>query len=126
MSYWNNFVTQFFSARGVFRISLWYIGTDPTNEDHTDKQYEITHPALARYFHTHFESGIRRINLTFERGIIDKPLLNGCHFIENQKASMTYWFDNSHVSHMKYKGIGKKATNCVSLGGCDGNAAGAV
>ncbi|KAI1770573.1 hypothetical protein F4818DRAFT_260424 [Hypoxylon cercidicola] len=97
LSYWNNFVAQFFSARGVFRLSLFYIGTDPANEDHTDKQYEITQPALARYFHTHFESGIRRINLTFEKGITDRPLPNGCHFIEYQKASMTYWFDNSHV-----------------------------
>ncbi|KAI1397473.1 LIM-domain binding protein-domain-containing protein [Hypoxylon fuscum] len=97
LSYWNNFVAQFFSPRGVFRIALWYIGSDQANEDHSDKQYEITQPALARYFNAHFESGIRRINLTFERGITDRPLPNGCHFIENQKASLTYWFDNSHV-----------------------------
>ncbi|KAI1759092.1 LIM-domain binding protein-domain-containing protein [Hypoxylon sp. FL1150] len=97
LSYWNNFVAQFFSPRGVFRIALYYVGTDPSSEDHTDKQYEITQPALARYFNAHFESGIRRINLTFEKGITDRPLPNGCHFIENQKASMTYWFDNSHV-----------------------------
>ncbi|KAI0171679.1 LIM-domain binding protein-domain-containing protein [Hypoxylon sp. FL1284] len=97
LSYWNSFVSQFFSPRGVFRVGLYYICTDPTNEDHTDKQYEITQPALARYFHTHFASGIRRINLTFERGISDRPLPNGCHFIEYQKASMTWWFDNSHV-----------------------------
>ncbi|OTA90065.1 hypothetical protein M434DRAFT_78503 [Hypoxylon sp. CO27-5] len=97
LTYWNNFVTQFFSPRGVFRLSLFYVGTDPTNEEHADKQHEITQPALARYFHTHFESGVRRINLTFEKGITDRPLPNGCHFIENQKASLTYWFDNSHV-----------------------------
>ncbi|KAI1406793.1 hypothetical protein F5Y13DRAFT_9387 [Hypoxylon sp. FL1857] len=97
LTYWNNFVAQFFSPRGVFRLSLFYVGTDPTNEEHTDKQHEITQPALARYFHTHFESGVRRINLTFEKGITDRPLPNGCHFIENQKASLTYWFDNSHV-----------------------------
>ncbi|KAI5855537.1 LIM-domain binding protein-domain-containing protein [Durotheca rogersii] len=97
LTYWNGFVTQFFSPRGVFRLSLFYIGNEPANEEHADKQYEITQPALARYFHTHFESGIRRINLTFEKGITDRPLPNGCHFIENQKASLTYWFDNSHV-----------------------------
>ncbi|KAI1104837.1 LIM-domain binding protein-domain-containing protein [Jackrogersella minutella] len=97
LGYWNSFVAQFFSPRGVFRISLFYIGTDPANEEHQDKQYEITQPALARYFHTHYESGIRRINLTFEKGITDRPLPNGCHFIENQKANLTYWFDNSHV-----------------------------
>ncbi|KAI1371728.1 hypothetical protein F4677DRAFT_284600 [Hypoxylon crocopeplum] len=97
LSYWNSFVAQFFSHRGAFRLSLFYIGTDPANEEHADKQYEITQPALARYFHTHYESGIKRINLTFEKGITDRPLPNGCHLIENQKANLTYWFDNSHV-----------------------------
>ncbi|KAI0880153.1 uncharacterized protein GGS22DRAFT_182499 [Annulohypoxylon maeteangense] len=97
LSYWNSFVAQFFSPRGVFRLSLFDVGIEMANAEHGDKQYEITQPALARYFHTHFESGIRRINLTFEKGITDRPLPNGCHFIENQKANLTYWFDNSHV-----------------------------
>lgn len=97
LSYWNSFVAQFFSPRGVFRLSLFDVGIEMPNAEHGDKQYEITQPALARYFHTHFESGIRRINLTFEKGITDRPLPNGCHFIENQKANLTYWFDNSHV-----------------------------
>lgn len=97
LAYWNSFVGQFFSMRGIFRISLFYIGSDTGNEEHADKQYDITQPALARYFHTHYESGIRRINLTFERGITDRPLPNGCHFIENQRAHLTYWFDNSHL-----------------------------
>ncbi|KAI8958275.1 LIM-domain binding protein-domain-containing protein [Daldinia sp. FL1419] len=97
VSYWNTFVSQFFSARGLFRTSLFHVGSDTGNEEHSDKQYEITQPALARYFHTHYESGIRKINLTFEKGFSDKPLPNGCHFIENQRSHLTYWFDNSHV-----------------------------
>ncbi|KAG4222973.1 hypothetical protein PC116_g28554 [Phytophthora cactorum] len=97
LTYWNNFVSQFFSPRGVYRISLFYVGSDTGNEEHTDKQYEITQPALARYFHTHYESGIKKINLTFEKGLTDRPLPNGCHFIENLKAHLTYWFEHSHV-----------------------------
>ncbi|KAI1078606.1 LIM-domain binding protein-domain-containing protein [Whalleya microplaca] len=97
ITYWNSFVAQFFSPRGVFRLSLFCTSTDPSTEEHTDKQYEITRPALPRYFHTHYQSGIKRINLTFEKGTSDKPLPNGCHFIENPKTSLTYWFDSSHV-----------------------------
>ncbi|KAI1496516.1 LIM-domain binding protein-domain-containing protein [Biscogniauxia marginata] len=98
LAYWQAFVSQFFSPRGVFRLSVYITSSDPTSEEHgTDKQYEITQPALARYFHTHFQSGIRQIQMTFEKGTIDKPLPNGCHFIENPKASLIYWFDNSHV-----------------------------
>ncbi|KAI1471850.1 LIM-domain binding protein-domain-containing protein [Daldinia caldariorum] len=97
LTYWNNFVSQFFSPKGVFRISLFYVGSDTGNEEHTDKLYEITQPALARYFHTHYESGIKKINLTFEKGLTDRPLPNGGHFIENTKAHLTYWFEHSHV-----------------------------
>ncbi|EMR68649.1 putative topoisomerase ii-associated protein pat1 protein [Eutypa lata UCREL1] len=63
----------------------------------TSKQYEIAQPALARYFHTHFTSGMRNMQLTFDKGTVDKSLSNGSHFIENPKASLIYWYDNSHV-----------------------------
>ena len=39
------------------------------------------------------------MQLTFEKGSVDRPLPNNCHFIENPKASLIYWYDNSHVSH---------------------------
>jgi hypothetical protein len=98
LTYWTSFVDQFFSKTGVFRLSLYVATSEPNNEDHgTDKQYEITQPALARYFHTHFQSGIKNMQLILERGTMDKPLPSG-HFIENQKASLIYWFENSHVS----------------------------
>lgn len=103
--YWQSFVDRFFSAKGVFRLSLQVAGSDPSNEEQgLDKQYEIVQPALARYFHTHFQSGIRQIQLTFAKGTSDRQLSNNCHFLENPQASLIYWFENSHVvatGHLK-------------------------
>ncbi|KAJ2977745.1 hypothetical protein NUW58_g7717 [Xylaria curta] len=105
LQYWQMFVERFFSHRGVYRLSLPVLGSDPQSEEHaSDKQYEVVQPALARFFHTHFQSGIRQIQLSFDRGTIDRQLPHNCHFIENQRASMIYWFDNSHVvatGHLK-------------------------
>ena len=96
LSYWTNFVYRFFSPNGVFRHSLHL--TD--NEDNGDKQYEIAFPAIPRYFHTHFESGVKNMQLIMDRGITDRPLPGDCHFIENSKASLVYWFETgSHVRH---------------------------
>ncbi|KAJ3509078.1 hypothetical protein NM208_g15718 [Fusarium decemcellulare] len=94
LSYWNNFVGRFFSPNGVFRHSLHI--TDA--EDTTDKQYEIAYPAIARYFHTHFGSGVKNMQLIMDKGVTDRPLPGDCHCIENSKASLVYWFETgSHL-----------------------------
>ncbi|KAF3344013.1 PTAB protein [Verticillium dahliae] len=94
LSYWNMFVNQFFSTKGVFRHSVHI--TD--HEDPSDKQYEISYPALARYFHTHFDSGVKNMQLIMEKGTTDRPLPGDGHWIENTKSSLVYWFDNgSHL-----------------------------
>lgn len=93
LSYWTEFVHRFFSPRGVWKQTLH------TVDDHEgDKQYEIGFPTLARYFSTHFESGVTNIQLILEKGTTDKPLTGDCHYIENSKASLQYWFeDRSHL-----------------------------
>ncbi|OLN86198.1 Transcriptional activator ptaB [Colletotrichum chlorophyti] len=94
LSYWNNFVTQFFSPKGVFRHSVHI--TDV--EDQADKQYEITYPALPRYFHTHFDSGVKNMQLIMEKGTTDKPMPIDGHWVENTKSSLVYWFESgSHL-----------------------------
>ena len=61
LAYWSEFVGQFFSPRGVLRHSVWIV------DENMNKQYEITFPALARYFYTHFESGISNMQMITER-----------------------------------------------------------
>jgi LIM-domain binding protein len=87
LAYWAEFVETFFSIRGVLRHSVWDI------DGNTTKQYEVTFPALARYFFTHFESGIVNMQMIIEKAK-EKELPNNCHYIESQKSSFIYWFDN--------------------------------
>lgn len=87
LNYWLTFVDRFFSPKGVLRHSVWLV------DETSNKQYEITFPALARYFHTHFESGIKNMQMIMERGS-EKELPNNGHYIESQKSSFVYWFDN--------------------------------
>lgn len=63
-----------------------------------DKQYEIAYPAIARYFHTHFGSGVKSMQLIMDKGLTDRPLPGDFHCIENQRASLVYWFESgSHL-----------------------------
>jgi hypothetical protein len=87
LSYWMNFVNQFFSPKGVLRHSLWML------DESSNKQYEIPFSALPRYFHTHFESGIKSMQLITEKGT-ERALPNSGHYIDSQKSTFVYWFDN--------------------------------
>ncbi|KAL1876856.1 hypothetical protein VTK73DRAFT_9086 [Phialemonium thermophilum] len=94
LSYWDEFVQRFFSPRAIFRYGIHVIDGDEQSE----RQFDITYPALARYFHTHFDSGVKNIQLIMEKGTRDRPLPNDYHFIENTKTSLVYWFENgSHL-----------------------------
>jgi hypothetical protein len=99
LNYWLNFRDRFFSPKGVLRHSVWIV------DENSNKQYEITFPALARYFHTHFESGIKNMQMIMEKGS-EKELPNNGHYIESQKSSFVYWFDNgSQVSFANFLDI---------------------
>ncbi|KAI6783669.1 Adhesion defective protein-like protein [Emericellopsis cladophorae] len=93
-SYWATFVDRFFAPEGVFRHSLHITDGGET----TDKQYEIASSAIARYFHTHFHSGVKNIQLILDRGTMDRALPHDCHYVENSRASLVYWFETgSHL-----------------------------
>lgn len=87
LNYWQEFVERFFSPKGVLRHALWIDGEE------SNKQYEIPFHALTRYFHTHFESGIKNMQMIMERGS-EKELPNNGHYIESPRSSLVYWFDN--------------------------------
>lgn len=94
LSYWNMFVARFFSPAGVFRQSLHISDA----EDTTDKQYEIAYPAIARYFHTHFGSGVKSMQLFMDKGGADRPLPGDGYCIENARSSIVYWYETgSHL-----------------------------
>lgn len=101
LDYWNKFVQHFFSQKGIFRHTI-LVGRDGEDQGQ-ERQYEIAYPALARYFHTHFESGVKHMQLVLDKGTTERPLPNDCHLIENQKTSLIYWFEGH--SHLVAQGI---------------------
>ncbi|KAL2018539.1 hypothetical protein VTK56DRAFT_751 [Thermocarpiscus australiensis] len=95
LEYWHNFVHRFFSQRGIFRHGILIRDGEDQGQE---KQYEIAFPHLARYFSTHFDSGIKTMQLILDKGTTDRSLPNDCHIIENSKASLVSWFDDgTHV-----------------------------
>ena len=93
LRYWQIFVDRFFSPTGVLRHSLW------CSRDESTKQYEISTAALARYYWTHFCSGVQNIQMILENAR-EKDLPNGGHFVESTKSSFIYWYANGcQVSH---------------------------
>ena len=96
LEYWNTFVKYFFSQKGVLKHS--FLIRDGEDQAH-QKHYEIAYPAIARYFHTHFDSGVKSMQLVMDKGTSDRALPNDCHMVMNDKTSLLYWFEGgSHVS----------------------------
>lgn len=93
--YWSNFVRQFFSPTGVFQLSLFIIDNS-NSEESTEKPYEIHVPALPRFFHAHFQSGVKKLQLNLGNGTRDRGI-GATHVVENENASFTYWYESSHV-----------------------------
>ena len=87
LAYWSHFVETFFSPIGVLRHCVLIVDQD------TSKQYEIPFPALARYFYTHFESGVCSMQMMVERAV-EHRLPNDQSFIASEKTSFIYGFEN--------------------------------
>ena len=88
LDYWQSFVGRFFSEDGLLRKTYWH-------PEKGGKAWELPFPTLARYYHKHFTSGVRQMQLHFEQ-TRDKYLQEGIRLVECQKVSLTYFFDNGH------------------------------
>lgn len=90
LSIWQHFVDIFFSNAGVIRQQLYY------SSDQSTKMYEISPtPTLARYYWTHFNSGVQNIQMIVER-FRELDLPNGGHSVNSDKTSFIYWLANGH------------------------------
>ncbi|EEH23045.2 hypothetical protein PABG_05256 [Paracoccidioides brasiliensis Pb03] len=86
IEYWSRFVDQFFSPSGVLRQGLWCA-------EQGAKQFEISTPALARYYYTQFTSGIRHIQMIVENAQ-EKELPTGSQIVESHKTCFIYFLAN--------------------------------
>lgn len=83
LDHWSDFVKTFFSPLGVLRHCV--------KVDDTSKQYDITFPALPRYFNTHFQSGMTSMQMLVQSGE-ESRLPNGASCIQSKNTSFVYWF----------------------------------
>lgn len=87
LQYWQSFVDKFYAPGGVLRQGV----CNP--QAGSFKQFEISTPALARYYLTQFTSGIRQIQMVVE-GPRERETPNSGHIVESPKTSFIYWFTN--------------------------------
>ncbi|KAL1954453.1 hypothetical protein VTO42DRAFT_1177 [Malbranchea cinnamomea] len=86
LAYWQSFVEQFYSPAGVLRQGVW-------NAQTGTKQFEILTPALARYYWTQFNSGIKHIQMIVEN-TVERDLPTGGQIVESPRSCFIYWFEN--------------------------------
>lgn len=86
LMYWQNFVDRFYSPGGVLRQGVW-------NPQVGSKQFEISTPALARYYLTQFTSGIRQIQMVVDSAR-EREMPNGGRIVESPRTSFIHWFTN--------------------------------
>ncbi|PGH12829.1 hypothetical protein AJ79_04053 [Helicocarpus griseus UAMH5409] len=84
--YWVRFVDNFFSPSGVLRHGVW-------SADQGTKQFEIATPALARYYYTYFNSGVKHIQMIVENAQ-EKDLPTSGQIVESPKTCFIYWLAN--------------------------------
>ncbi|KAL8882900.1 MAG: hypothetical protein Q9198_000173 [Flavoplaca austrocitrina] len=90
LNFWVTFVERFFSHTGVIRQQLYHPA------DQSTKKYEISPtPTLARFYWTHFNSGVQNIQMIVER-FREVDLPNGGHSVASEKTSFIYWLANGH------------------------------
>lgn len=74
----------------MIRQQLYY------SADQSTKQFEISPtPTLARFYWTHFNSGVQNIQMIVER-FREVDLPNGGHSVTSEKTSFIYWLANGH------------------------------
>lgn len=101
---------MFFSQKGVFKHSILIRdGEDQTQQKH----YEIAYPAIPRYFHTHFDSGVKSMQLIMDKGTTDRTMPNDCHMIWNDKTSLVYWFEDGAHASIPQPAIERYMTNML-------------
>ena len=84
---WEQFVNYFFSPTGSLRQQVF------SHKNKTDKRFQIPHPALARFFFSHFSAGVKKMLMsTFDCRESVQP--NGGHHVFSQNASLTYVYGN--------------------------------
>ena len=88
LSYWEGVINHFFADEGVLRMTLGA-------KDDDRKQWGVASACLARFYHKHFTSGVRRIELHFEQAQ-EKAASDGTRVLNCQKATLIHLYESGH------------------------------
>jgi hypothetical protein len=87
LAYWEETIQKYFSPFGSIRQQLY------NNKQGNDKSFQLQYPSLARFYYSHFTSGIKQILMqSFDHN--QSKLPNGGIHIWSNRASLTYVFHN--------------------------------
>lgn len=87
VNYWQEVMAKYYSPFASVRQQIWNSKTG------TDKQYQLRYPSLARFYHSHFKNGIRKIHMqSFEHA--QNALPNGGYHVWSKKLFVTHEYDN--------------------------------
>lgn len=87
LEYWEQTIATYFAETGSMRQQLF------SNKNGVDKSFQLQFPSLARFYHSHFASGVKQILLqSYDHN--QNKLPNGGVHIWSTNASLTYVFAN--------------------------------
>ena len=87
VEYWQDVISKYYSAFGSHRQAIY------NNKTQSDKSFQLRFPSLARFYHSHFKNGIRKIFMqSFEHA--QEALPNGGFHVWSNKLYITYEFDD--------------------------------
>jgi hypothetical protein len=87
LSYWEALIRKYFSVFGCLKQQYF------NSRNQSDKSYQLLFPSLARFFLTHFSTGIKQILLqSYDH--TQSRTANGNTCVKSESASLTYVFHN--------------------------------
>ncbi|KAK5086406.1 hypothetical protein LTS08_004285 [Lithohypha guttulata] len=87
LDYWQEVMAKYYSPLGSVRQQLYNAKT------HSDKSFQLRYPSLARFYHSHFRHGIKKIFMqSFEHS--QGALPNGGFHVWSKKLYVTYEYDD--------------------------------
>ena len=87
LGYWQDVMSKYFSEHGSLRQSFF------SQRTQNDKSFQLQYPSLARFYHTHFKNGVKKIFMqSFEH--MQDTLPNGGYQVWSRKLYITYEYSD--------------------------------
>lgn len=88
IEYWQEVIHKYFSPHASVRQQVY------SRANNHDKSFQLNYPILARFYHSHFQNGVKQILMqSFEHS--QEMLPNGGTHLYTTKATLTYVYNNN-------------------------------